>query len=567
LRRILVIGVIVAGVWVWRDWSEGPSIEENTVLVLDLRRELLAGPESEALAGLCDPELNVAAVRELVVRASRDPRVSGLLVRCSRAPADIGNVQELRAILGEFRRANKPVVAFAEGPDTLGYLVASAANEVLLDASSPAHVTGLEISTVFLRELLGRYGVEADLVRVGEYKAGFEQWNARESSPAFRESMESLADSLFDEVVGLISRSRGVPEMRVRQLIDDAPLRPEAAKRDGLVDGVIYRGDLEEVIADRFGDDVRLLEAEIFREADDPEPAPARIALIHIVGLIVEGETSQLPVLGRAVGAEEIVRTIRQAEEDPSVEGILLRIDSPGGVLSAAETVWHQIARTARVKSVVASIGASATSGAYYLACGAHEIVAQPTSLAGGVGVFGGKIVVEKLLRERGIHVETFRRGRRAGFLDPTGRFDLEERRALEERMDRDYKRFVRRLAEARGLEFADADRLARGRVWTGRQAFERGLADDLGGLSTAMARLAALLDRGSTEPLRWVEFPRRAGLWDTLTGDAARDLVRRASSSEGGFVELEIRAWTRSASFLDGRSALALMPIWLQIE
>lgn len=562
---LLAVATVVASAWFLVDL--GPQIEPNTIVVIDLRREVPVGPATDAVESWRSPTLDVGALREVVVGAARDPRVAGLVVRCSQAPTGLGRVQEIRAILGEFRKANKPVLAFAEGPDTLGYLVASAATEVHLDSSAPVYLMGLRLSTLFLGSVLEDLGVEVDLVRVGEYKGGYEQLTAAEPSSAFSDSMNSLADGLFDEIVGVISRSRGLSENRVRQLIDEAPLSPALALREGLADGVAYRGDIENLVRQRFGDDANLVSAEFFREAIERREAPHRVAVVHVVGLIVEGEGESLPLLGPCVGAGEVVRALQEAERRTDVDGVLLRIDSPGGVLAAAETIWHQVARTSRVKPVVASLGDAAASGAYYLACGAHGIVAQPGTLTGGIGVFGGKIVLRKLLRERGVRIESYGRGRHASFLDGNERYGLEQRSVLERRMDEDYKRFVRRVAEARGSTFEDIDRVARGRLWTGRQALERGLVDDLGGMATALSRLRRLLEVSEDDALEVESLPKRAGLWETVISKRGPELLERVTGGESRWIEREIHAWTRAAGFLDGRSSLALMPVWLDVR
>jgi protease-4 len=566
-RRGLLFAVVSVAAWSWFLVDRGPRIEPNTIVIIDLRREVPVGPANDVLESLRSPTLDVSALREVVVGAARDPRVAGLVVRCSQAPAGLGRVQEIRAILGEFRKANKPVVAFAEGPDTLGYLVASAATEIYLDESAPVYLMGLRLSTLFLGSALEDLGVEVDLVRVGEYKGGYEQLTASEPSAAFSESMNSLADGLFDEIVGVISRSRGLSENRVRQLVDEAPLSPALALREGLADGLAYRGDIEDRVRERFGDDAHLVSAEVFRQAIEPREAPHLVAVVHVVGLIVEGEGEDLPLLGPCVGADEVVRALQEAERRTDIDGVLLRIDSPGGVLAAAETIWHQVARTSRVKSVVASFGDAAASGAYYLACGAHEIVAQPGTLTGGIGVFGGKIVLSKLLRERGVRIKSFGRGRHASFLDPYEHYGLEQRSVLERRMDEDYKRFVRRVAEARGSTFEDIDRVARGRLWTGRQALERGLVDDLGGMGTALTRLRRLLDVSEDDDLDVECLPKRADLWETVISKRGPALLDRLTGGESRIIEREIHAWTRAAGFLDGRSSLALMPVWLDVR
>jgi protease-4 len=539
--------------------SLGPRVEAGSVLVLDLRDELAEKRGDGLLDFFQIAPLDVMGLRRALESAARDERILGVLLRTSTAPGGAARVEEVRALLYDFRRSGKPVIAYSEGADSFGYLLATAADEVLLERSAPLHLIGLRLSALFLAELLERWGIDADLVRVGEYKGTFEQLTSAEPSEAFSEAMNSLADSLHETLVEGIARSRGLDAVQVRNLIDRAPLSAATAKEAKLADDVIYRGELVERVESRIGKDPRFIDAATYLQSiGAPAAEGRRVAVMHLVGIIVDGETEDLPLVGAATGAETVIRALQQVERDPAFAAAVLRIDSPGGTVTAAEKIWYQVERTARIKPVVASFGDIAASGGYYAAAGASSIVAHSASLTGSIGVFGGKVVFERLLAEQGLRVVGYERGRNAGLFAASRRFSPAERRVVEEMIEENYREFVTRIAQGRKKEFDEVDRLARGRVWTGSQALESGLVDRLGGLPAAFAEVRTHLAVPADAPLEIVLLPQRPRFWDILR--RRRPELSAAGSLDARSLVEGARQWLRRG-LLDGRSGLVLMP------
>ena len=574
LRRALPLAFLaflaLVGTVAWRRLARPPAFEPSAFIVIDLRAAVVPSAAVRASAGDVDVDgIDIPALHEVATAAARDPRVAGILLRVAGPPGGLGRTQGLRSILAEFRRSGKPVVAYAQATDTLGYLAASAASEVWLEAGSALHFTGLSVSAPFYGKALAARGLDVDLVRVGEFQGACEQLGTAEPSVLFSQTMEALAESLFVEVVGAVSRSRGITENRVRQLVDSAPLAADVARRERLIDALGERGDLERRLREAYGPEVRLVSAARYRDVLIPAPTPHRVAVVEVRGPIVEPTGGFRATTTRVADVESIVSALQRAEDDDGIDAVLLFVDSPGGTLAAAEAIRHQVLRTARRRSIVAALGDGASAAAYLVASAAHEIVAPSGALTGGIGVFGGKVVVTARLRATGVRVESYRRGARASFLDASVGFGIEERRVLEERTDADYKRLVGAIAASRRLDFEAVDRVARGRVWTGRQALELGLIDRLGGVDVALARLRALLDIGESEALE-VVLPEAAGQRGTRRAPPGSD--RGLAYADGARTETvdvpsELAAAVFVAELLDGRSSLSLAPLGLSIR
>jgi protease-4 len=564
------VGVLAAAAALaWHWLLSGPRVPPACVLCVDLRAELPEHRGDSVVEQLLGADLDVSGLHALLGRAALDPRVRGVFLRVGRAPCGFARVEEVRGLLDGFRRARKPVLALAEGPDSLGYLLATAADEVLLDRGSSVDLTGLRLTAFFVKNFLDRLGVRADLVRIGEYKGMYEQLTASSPSAEFHDAAGGLVEALFAVLVEEIARARGLRESRVRDLVDQAPIAPQVALEESLVDRLVWGDELAASLDAAFGAGVEVLDATTYLKAVRREsPAAVRFALIHVQGMIVEGPGGWLPVVGHATGAVTVVRALEAAETDGSVAGVLLRIDSPGGSLAASERIWRQVDRTAAVKPVVAALGDQAASGAYYAACAADWLVARPGSFVGSIGVFGGKVVLDQFLAENGVRVASFSRGERAGMHDILRPYSPEERRALEEDLESRYRDFVARVAKGRRRTCEEVDRLARGRIWSGRQALEVGLVDELGGLDAALAKLRELSGLDAGEEVALFELPEPQSLWDLFRREPRREIV---SAVRGAWSASQLDEWLRvlrqETGILSGTTAFALEALFTQVR
>lgn len=441
-----------------------------------------------------------------------DASAAALVVEVDDLPVGWARAGELRDALAEVA-AKKPVVAFVSGGGLREYWIASAAQEVYLPPAGTLEIGGLSSSTPFLRDGLAKIGVAVEVVAAGRYKNAPDPLVRQQMSEAQREAQDAVLDDTFDRVVTDLSHARGLGEPRVRELVDQAVLTSIEAKDTQLADGVCWPDELEQIASERAGRRLRLGEYRHpkAREAQRWGPRPV-IAVVPIQGAIVSGRNRGGPATGRLAGADSIGREIRRAAEDRRVKAIVLRIDSPGGDALASDLLWREVAQARKKKPVIASLGDVAASGGYLVAVAAGDLVAEPSTLTGSIGVFALKPDLSGLLAKLGVNVVTLRRGAKADFGSPTRAWTPEERALLERQIQAFYAGFKARVAEGRRLSPEQVEQVAQGRVWTGAQAKTRGLVDQLGTLADAVSlasQRAGLTPADDPEVLRF-EPPRR---------------------------------------------------------
>jgi protease-4 len=434
--------------------------------------------------------------------AGEDRQVVGLLVKVGRTlPWAV--MQELRIGVQAFGASGKPTVAWAEtfGEESGGlssYVLATAFDEIWLQPGGGLGMLGVGVQTTFLRGTLDKLGVEPQLEQRYEYKNAADLVMRREFTPAHRESLEQLTGSIFEEAVSAIAAGRRMEESRVRELVDTGPRTAAEAYEARLVDRLGYRDEVYAAFRSRVGADVELLFADRWQPRRRPS-LPARkkghVALVEVRGGIMSGRSRRGP-LGGQVGSDSVCAELRAAADDDRARSVVLRIDSPGGSAVASDTIWREVGRVREAgKPVIVSMGDAAASGGYYVACPADVIVALPATLTGSIGVFGGKFVVRDLLERVGLTTGTVEHGAHALMYSARRGFSDAERERLAATIDFIYDDFVAKVAAGRQRPVAEIEAVARGRVWTGRDAREVGLVDELGGMRDAV-RIARI--RGS---------------------------------------------------------------------
>jgi len=474
-------------------------------------------------------------------RAAEDPRITGLIARVQLSAAPPGAVQELREALAAFA-AVKPSLAWAETyPGTLSYYLASAFGEVWMQPSGTVGLIGFASNALFLRDALEKAGIQAQFVARGEYKSMANTFTEDHYTDAHREADSRLIESLHSQVWQGIAESRRLSTAVLDELADRAPLLRDDALAAGLIDRIGFRdeayrriGELTDAATnpdDPDGDDAppRLF---LSRYAQTRENRPSlrkknpALALVTVSGPIVSGRGGPgLSPFGRSsAGGDTIAAALREAGADDDVKAVVLRIDSPGGSVNASETIWREVARIRSAgKPVVASMGAVAASGGYYIAMAADAIVANPATITGSIGVVTGKLVARELKDRLGVGSDVVRTNANADAWSANSPFTDTQYDMVRAEADLFYDDFVRRVAEAREMSVADVELAARGRVWTGADALERRLVDELGGLRTAVRRAKALAGLDVDAQVRLVGYP----------GSSVLDFLRPRASSQ----------------------------------
>lgn len=514
-------------------------------------------------------------------RAAEDPRVAGLIARIQISATSPGPVQELREAVAAFSEL-KPSLAWAETyPSTLSYYLASSFGEVWMQPSGTLGLVGFATSALFLGDALAKAGVQPQFVARGEYKSAANVFTQGGYTDAHREADSRLVESLHAQVWQAVSTSRGIEPAALDALADKAPLLREDAVAGGLIDRVGFRDeayariiqlsapDSELDIADADGEDAppRLFLTRYARAKGPSVPVPGlkkrpTIAVVTLAGPIVSGRGRQMSPLGSpSSGGDTIAAALRDAVADHDVAAIVLRVDSPGGSVTGSETVWREVVRArAAGKPVVASMGAVAASGGYYVSMAADAIVANPGTITGSIGVVTGKLVAAELKGRLGVGSDGVRTNANADAWSANAPFTDEQQALVEAEADLFYTDFIARVADGRNLSVEEVDRVARGRVWTGADAKERGLVDELGGLRTAMRRAKVLAGVDPDDKVTVMNLP----------GSSLRDMLRPKPSSQPAAASLPdavgALALATAAGIVDGtqRSLTGANALWL---
>jgi len=478
-------------------------------------------------------------------RAAQDDRVIGMIARVQLPAAPAGPVQELREAVAAFS-AVKPSVAWAETyPGTMSYYLASAFREVWMQPSGTVGLVGFATNAMFLRDAFDKAGIEAQFVARGEYKSAANMFTQDGYTEAHREADSRLIESLQAQVLAAIAESRGIDAIELDGLVDRAPLLRDAAVSANLVDHIGFRDQAYGRLCEMTGSTTRAdadeapprlflgryAHATAGHTLPDVPAIPGRkckptIAVVTLHGAIVSGRggPSVFPPGPSSAGGDTIAAALREAAADENVDAVVLRVDSPGGAVTGSETIWREVVRLREAgKPVVASMGSVAASGGYYVSMAADHIVANAGTITGSIGVVTGKLVTKGLRDRLGVGSDSVRTNDNADAWSANQPFTPAQHAQVVAEADLFYTDFVQRVADGRKLTVEAVDEVARGRVWTGADAKDCGLVDELGGLRTALRRAKVLAGLDADATVKVVNYP----------GTSVLDYLRPKASSQ----------------------------------
>jgi protease-4 len=501
-----------------------PSVPSHATLVLRVGgplTELAPADVVGYLRGSRTP--TVRAIVDNLRKAKIDPRVKAVLLKPTGFESPFwAKVQEVRDAVLDFRKSGKPVYAYIEYGGDREYYLATAADKIYLMPSTPLDLVGVATYELFLRGTLDKIGAVADLHRIGQYKTAVNTFKEKGYTAAHKEMDESMNRDLYEQIVRGIADGRKKNEADVRALIDEGPFLPEDALSAGLVDEIAYEDQVDDKL--RAGEQRRHLDGDDYARVSlsslGLNKGP-RLAVIYATGTINGGKSGYDPVNGAVAGSETLIEYIRQARRDPLVKAIVVRVDSPGGSASASDAIWRElmITKTERAdRPLVVSMSDLAASGGYYIAMPAQVIVAQPSTLTGSIGIFGGKFVTGGVYEKLGAKIESTSIGKHAEINGPARPYNAEELVKLQEQLQSFYDQFVEKVAESRHSTPEKIDALAQGRVWTGRQAKQNGLVDELGGLDRAVAVAKQRAKIAADSDVELVVYPPRKSFYELLS-------------------------------------------------
>jgi len=501
-----------------------PAVPSSATLVLRVGGSLTELAPADVVGYLRGSKTpTVRSVVDTLRKAKVDPRVKSVLLKPTGFESPFwAKVQEVRDAVLDFRKSGKPVYAYLEYGGDREYYLASAADKVFLMPSTALDLVGVATYELFLRGTLDKIGAIPDLHRIGQYKTAVNTFKETGYTAAHKEMDESMNRDLYEQIVRGIADGRKKDEADVRALVDQGPFLPEDALAAGLVDEVAYEDQVDDKL--RAGEQRRRLDGDDYARVSLSSLGlnrGPRIAVIYASGTINGGKSGYDPVNGPVLGSETLIDYIRQARRDSSVRAIVLRIDSPGGSTTASDAIWRElvVAKTERAdRPLVVSMSDLAASGGYYIAMPAQVIVAQPSTLTGSIGIFGGKFVTGGVYEKLGAKIESTSVGRHAEINGPARPYNAEELKKLEEQLQSFYDQFVEKVAESRHSTPEKIDAIAQGRVWTGRQAKQNGLVDDLGGLDRAVSIAKQRAKIAADSDVEIVVYPPRKSFYELLS-------------------------------------------------
>ncbi|MEE8392549.1 MAG: signal peptide peptidase SppA [Anaerolineae bacterium] len=458
------------------------------------RRDPLPFPLS--LLPIFPTEVSLAQMRATMEIVGGDRRVRTVVLRFGTLQAGLSTLYSLRRLLLDLRAKGKRLIAWLPTADTHDYYLASACDEVIFPQAGRLSMLGLRFEAMFLKDALSLAGIEADFETIAEYKVSPDTFRRSTMSEPHREMLDSILDSAFGEIVAAIAEGRGLDETQVRELIDAMPLTASEAVEAGLADAVLYEDELPAHLS---SNDVAVplltwREAARWLRRPIKWSTRQRIGVVSLEGVIVPGRSRRIPIpvpvpipLGTQAGAETVVQALRSAEADARIAAVIFYVETPGGSALASDLIWREVCRLRERKPVVVLMGGQATSGGYYVSAPANHIVARPTTLTGSIGIWSGKFALAGLYRQLGIGREAVQRGAMAGLYSETAPFSEKERERIRRDLGTSYALFKSRVAQGREMAEEQVEQVARGRVWTGAQAREIGLVDELGDFETAL--------------------------------------------------------------------------------
>ena len=469
-------------------------------------------------------DLPLHSLKEVLSIAKLDEDIAGILVRINGNSYGMAQLQEMADAILNFRESGRVVLCYLTNCSTGDYIVASTCDGILIHPSSEVRLIGLRTERSFYKGTLDMLGIRADLERIGDYKSASESFTRKEMSEAQREIQNIILDDLYEQLVEVIANGRGWTREDVKKCIDAGPYTARQAFAAELVDRLVYEDELIDVVTELTDEHTDLVTPDEYTNSRlytqhwrVPQP---KIAIIEAKGLMLTGDSFIDPLTGTQVmGADTIVQAIEAAQNDTAIKAVVLRIDSGGGLVAAADIIWRALVQLREYKPLVVSMGDVAASGGYYIAAPADVIVAEPGTITGSIGVISGKYSLKGLYEKLGIQKEILKRGEHADFYTGYGDYDASEQAIIQKQIKEIYDDFITKIALGRSeLSTTDVDKLGQGRIWSGRQAKENGLVDELGGLNLALV-IASEHAGLPGKVVEVVRFPKQSRLSQFLYG------------------------------------------------
>jgi len=547
--------------------SKPPSIADGSTLILSLSGDVPEKPPLDVPIPFLQDKtpLTVENIWSMLHRAATDSRIKAVVLEPEGVAIGWAKMQEIRSDIEEFRKSGKPVYAFLKSPGTREYYLATAASKIYMEPVDELNLKGLGLELMYFKNTLDKLGVQVEVEHAGKYKDYGDMFTKTGMSPETREVMNSVADDIYGDLIDTIAKGRKQDAATVRATIDDGPFLSTQAKEKGLVDELRFEDEMfgELKTALHQTELKKLSDRDFANVPDATVTSPDRIAYVVGEGSITRGSADSSDDSG--IESEQFDRILSKVENDSGIKAVIVRIDSPGGEVTASDEMWRAMNELGKKKPVVISMSDAAASGGYYMAMSGAPIIAYPGTETGSIGVVFGKPNLHGLYDKLGITKDYVSRGKFA-LIDSDYQSLTDAGRAkLREGIDSDYQDFVAKVAAARKKTPAEIEPIAQGRVWMGDQAKANGLVDELGGLDRAveMARQKAKIPASAKVNL--VLYPGKRSLFDLLfkSGDSEAEAMMSRAGLEplkAAWHDDRMRVWMRGGM-------LRMMPFSLEFR
>jgi len=491
------------------------------VLTLDIAGDLSEAPVEYRLLGLSqharEDHLDVLAALRW---AREDSQLRGVLIRCGGLRVGWAKVQELRRSLQALREAGKTVWVHLTQAGMREYLLASAASKLTLAPAGTLDVAGLSSEVTFVAGTLKKLGIEAEVIQMGRFKSAAETFTRTEMSAAHREMADSLIEDLYAQIVDAIAEGRRMSGPEVRAALDRGPFVAREAQQLGLVDALLYPDEAEDQLVAQCDKGAVIEKRDyLLRRGRSVRRNALRhsrtcIGVLHLNGTVKMGESIPGPDAASASGAASVARDLKELRDRDDIAAVVIRVASPGGSGLASDLMWREVTRTRQRKPVVVSFGDVAASGGYYVGVAGKPMIAEAGTITGSIGVIAGKALLRGLYDHVGVTKEVVTRGRHAALYSDYIPLGAEERERLQAEAEFFYADFIGKVADGRQLSREAVAAVAEGRVWTGRQALQRGLVDLIGGFERALDEAKVLAGLSPGELVTVERYPKPKRLW-----------------------------------------------------
>ncbi len=541
-------------------FAKAPAVKSQSYLDMRLIGEIQekTAPDLMTTLYLKPESLSMYDIWTNLRKAKVDDRITAVVLRLGNLVCDWAKVNEIRELILDYRKSGKKAFAYIEEAIEFDkeYYLATGCDEIVLHPQGFLIINGVGGYIPFLKQALDKLGVQVEVEHVEEYKTAYHMFTQDRLTDAHREMLDSLYSSLYSHYVRVVAESRNKKEAEIRELIDHGFFQGESAQEAGLVDALMYEDEFMQMIMDGKNRIHRITHDQYLRTRASSlgKNTGKKIALIYGTGPIISGSG-----MYGLMGSATMSRWIQSARLDKSISAIVLRVDSPGGSAVASDSIWREVTLAKKEKPFVVSMSDMAGSGGYQISMAAHRIFAHPQTLTGSIGVIFAKINLGNLYAKLGITAEKIQYGKRADMFTSFRSATPEERALLRQEILKTYDHFITKAAEARKMTKEEIDQIGRGRVWTGLQAQELGLVDEIGGLSQAIAAAKELAGIPAKDSVKLDVWPRKVSFWDMFT--RGRLIKLKAE------LPARVKKILSTMASLDRNVPWALMPFWLPTD